>query len=105
MKTLKTEFKFWLYDPNGWGMRYFKSEEERNTAVKGLIDSYYSDDGWEEEVLEISAGEVTHIIQEINRIDRPEVLDENDYDEDGNYWNSDWDSLVNYELRPIKEEK
>lgn len=96
------EYKYFLYERDN-GMMFFKSIEDRNKWFESIKDSYL-DDCWDEDVVNILAGEVTHITSEVNRIERPENLDENGYDSEGRYWHPEWMWMCNYELKPLVSE-
>lgn len=91
--------RFFIYDPEGWGFRYFASPESRDAAKASIIHSYL-DDGWDESVEQVIAGEVTHTCEKINVEHRPEVLDEDGHDADGTYW-GDFDTRCDYDLLPL----
>lgn len=94
------EYKFFLYDPND-GITFWRTEKERDKAAKDAIESYL-DDEWDEGVLGVVAGMVTHRTEEIDRIDRVGRLDEEGYDEAGQYWPGiDYDYSCNYALKPF----
>lgn len=97
------EHRFWLFDPEGDGMQFFPTVEERNAASKEAIQAYL-DDGWSEEVGNVIAGEVTHLTTATNVVRRPETLDEDDHDEDGEYWPEGADFKCDYELVAIASE-
>lgn len=93
--------RFFIYDPQGWGFKYFDSPESRNAAKDAIIQSYL-DDGWDEEVEQIVAGEVTHTCEKINVELRPadDALDEEGCDGEGTYW-GDHDLRCDYDLLPL----
>ena len=97
------EFRFWLYDPEGDGMVYYRSAEDRDADAEEAISGYLDDGYWSEEVENVCVGEVTHIASEVNRVNRPDddQIDEDGCDESGRYWNQDIDYICNYELLPI----
>lgn len=93
-----SEFRFFIFDPEGDGFCYFKSKEDRDAAASGVIQGYL-DDGWSEEVERVVAGEVTHTCQQTNVEHRPseDQIDEEGCDGEGNYW-GDYEYRCNYEL-------
>lgn len=94
------EYRFFLYDPND-GITFWKTEEERDKAAEAAIDSYL-DEEWNEEVLGVVAGVVTHLTVEIDRVDKIGKLDDDGYDEAGEYWpNNDCDYKCNHALKPL----
>lgn len=99
------EFRFFLYEAEGNGFTYFRSAEDRDDYAKESIPNYF-DDGWDEGVENIVAGEITNTVRQTQRADRPpeNEIDEDNHDQDGNYWDSDWDYRCNYELLPIERE-
>lgn len=95
------EYRYFLYDPND-GHTFYRTPEERDIAAKSLIKDYLSDGGWSEDVVDIYAGEATHLVSEVERIDKVGELDEDGYDENGEYWvDDDVDCKCNYDLRPL----
>lgn len=52
------EYRYFVHDPQGDTL-YFKSAEERNSAAEEMVATYLQD-GWEEGVDQIVAGEITH---------------------------------------------
>lgn len=94
------QYRFFIYDPAGFGFKYYQTTEDRDKDQGNVIQAYL-DDGWDEEVENVVAGEVTHTCQKINIEHRPEKLDEDGHDEDGNYWAAEWDYKCNYDLVPV----
>ncbi len=95
------EYRFFLYDPND-ELTFWRTEEERDNAARDAIDCCLDENGWHEDVTGISAGMVTHRIVEINVKNRVGKLDEDGYDEAGEYWDSDeFESKCNYALQPF----
>ena len=100
-------YKFFLYDPLGEGLSFYESSEDRDAAAKEIIPEGYIDPDigtWDDDVEGIFAGEVTHLIQQTNLINRPadDQLDEFNYDDSGEHWPQEWEYKCNYELKPIK---
>jgi hypothetical protein len=96
------EFRFFVFDPNDSDFTYYRSAEDRDKGADQVIQSYL-DDGWDEMVEQVVAGEMTHFCGQTQREDRPEVLDENDCDGEGKYW-GEWDYTCNYDLLPLVAE-
>lgn len=94
------EFRFFIYDPEGWGFKYYRTPEDRD-AARGTIIQAYLDDGWDEGVEGVVAGEVTHICHKTEVEKRPDQVDEDGLDADGNYWAEEWDEKCNYDLIPL----
>jgi hypothetical protein len=88
--------RFFIYDPEGWGFRYFDSPESRDAAKDSIIQSYL-DESWDESVSQIVAGEVTHTCEAIGVQHRPEELDGEGCDGEGTYW-GDHDTRCDYDL-------
>jgi len=95
--------RYFLYDPEGDGMQYFDSVDDRDKAAAAAIKDSHSNDGWGEEVINIVVGEVTHSAQEYDRTERPPdaEIDEDGYDQEGDWWDSDWTVKCNYKMMPI----
>jgi hypothetical protein len=100
------EYRYFLYDPGDYGMMFFKTAQERDNWFESVKDGYLND-SWDEEVMNVCAGEVTHISTECDRVERPadEELDENMMDKNGNDWRRDWSFICNYKLLPVDSSK
>lgn len=95
------EYRYWLYDPEGDGMTYYRTKEARDSAAKQAICCYI-EDCWAEEVELVSAGEVTHFAQVLNKTMRPSDEDlEDGCDENGLDWPDGMDWRGNYALEPL----
>jgi len=62
---------------------------------------------WDEEVGNIYVGEVSHRVVPVNVTERPpeEELDEEGYDEEGDYWGDGISHRCNYVLEGVESEK
>lgn len=96
------EFRFFIFDAMDGYFIYFKTAEDRDKASDGIIQGYL-DDGWDEMVEQVVAGEITHTCAKIDIVVRPpeDEIDEDGHDQDGNYWGEEWDCKCNYTLAPI----
>lgn len=104
MTAPSPDHKFFLYCPNT-GMNFYETEQQRDEAAKIVIDSYLDEDGWDDEVQLICAGVVSHYVTETDRLDRVGELDEEGYDEAGEYWpEDDIDCKCGYALMPASED-
>ena len=85
------------------GMEYFQTEEERDVYLKTeVLPSYEDSDGtWYSEVSDIIAGVITHITKECNRQVPIGSLDEDGYDEDGEWWEDQESYRCDFELQKI----
>ena len=96
------EYPFWLYVPDGDGMTFWKTEEERNRYAEEEIQSYLQDGEWSEEVQYVCAGVVGYSAQECDVLRPKGEIDEEGYDEDGEgRWESEDDIRCNYRLQPL----
>ena len=95
------EFRFFIYDPEGAGFMYFRSAEDRDKASDDVIQQYL-DDGWDESVEQVVAGEISHTCQQTDLRQRPsdEELDDEGRDSEGTYWGV-FSCICNYELLPL----
>jgi len=94
--------RFWLYDPEGDGMTYYRTREARDADAAEAIKGYnLINEGWMEEVEFVAAGELTHFAQCLDKKHRPETLDEEGLDEDGTWWDADWEWMGNYAMEPL----
>jgi hypothetical protein len=96
------EYRFWLFDPDGDGMTFYRTAAERDEAAELTIAAYLDDGCWSEEVERVCAGEVTHTAQVLNKTMRPDDLDEEGFDGEGTYWEPDMEWRGNYKLEPIE---
>ena len=91
---------YFVLDPEGNGISYFETIEERDDYAQECIQQYL-DGAWSEEVVNVVAGVVTHSAQETDREERPDELDDEDCDDGGIYWEPDCDYRCNYKLLPV----
>lgn len=98
------EFRFFVFDPNDSDFTYYRTPEDRDKGADQVIQSYL-DDGWDEMVEQVVAGEMSHFCGQVGRVDRPaeSELDENQCDGEGTYW-GEWDYTCNYDLLPLVAE-
>jgi len=96
--------RYFLYDPEGDGFSTYKTEEERDKDAVEAIEAY-KEDGWNEEVTSVCAGEVTLQARQVDKVDRPpeDEIDGEGYDKEDEYWDSAWTHKCNYELKPVEE--
>ena len=97
------EHTFWIYAPEGDGMTFWKTEQERDDYAEREIKSYLDDGAWNEEVEWVYAGVVTHRVTAVDIIRRVGELDDEGYDENDEYWEAEAEIKCNYALRPIQE--
>jgi hypothetical protein len=77
----------------------YLTQAEAVAAAKLLISKYLVDGVWEDGIDEIKVGCFTHEMVEIDRVDRPQDLDEHGCDREGNSW-GDLEFKCNYDLVP-----
>jgi hypothetical protein len=95
------EYLFFLFDPEGEGMTFFKTPGERDAYAKVSIQEYCAPyEGWNEDVESICTGVVTNAVKKTDVVKRPppEEIDEEGIDTQGNWWDADWSEMCNYEL-------
>lgn len=102
--TPSAEFRYFIFDPQNGDFAYFRTAEDRDAAADWIIQSYL-DDGWDEEVENVIAGEVTHTCEKVNVADRPpeDEIDGEGHDQNGDYWAEEWGYKCNYELKPFAQ--
>ena len=95
------EFRFFVYCPNEGEFTYYRTAEDRDKGADSVIQSYL-EDGWDEMVEQVVAGEMSHICGQVGREDRPAEteLDEHQCDRDGKFW-GEWEYTCNYDLLPL----
>lgn len=102
-RSMGLSSEFFVYCPNS-GFETFSSTEERDAHAEECVQGYL-DDGWSEEVTQVCAGIITHEATQVDRVDRPDDIDQNSCDGLGAYWADEWDHKCNYKLLPIGSTK
>jgi hypothetical protein len=93
-----------LYDPEGEGITFYESAKERDEAAEKTIQGYLDDGVWFEEVTGVFAFMVTHRATEIDTVQLVGEIDEDGYDEAGEYWPStDCEYKCNYAMQAFPE--
>lgn len=95
--------KYFVYDPDGKGLETYATIEERDAVAKEIIDLYKEEDEWcdSDSVESVIIGEITAKSKQCDRIERPDVLDKNGYDEAGNYWQKGIYFICDYRMIAI----
>ncbi|MAD47088.1 MAG: hypothetical protein CMH98_19005 [Oceanospirillaceae bacterium] len=94
---------FFVFDPDG-DTEFFATRAERDAAAEKVVDSCL-DEFWDEQVTNVFVGFVTGVSREANRKDRPDDLDEDGIDSDGEQWHPDWDFKCDYKVQPLVGDK
>jgi hypothetical protein len=85
---------------------FFETENEaRKFAADALEEAQdiSGDTGWPDGTTDICYGKLIGVVVETKRVDRPDTLDENREDAEGNYWASDdWSHMLWHELQEVK---
>ena len=93
---------YFTYDPENNEFETFATLAEQEKSSKEIIASYLeNNDEWPEEVTGILSGIITQKATKCDVLNRPEKLDNEGYDEDGQYWSEGIDYICNYEMRRI----
>ena len=101
-------YRFFLYDPEGDGVRYYRTAEERDADAADAIQGYL-DEGWNTDVTNVVAGEVTHHVVARNvelRPQREEFDNDEDYEQalsEGGFDGDEFSHCCNYVLAPIDD--
>jgi len=94
--------KYFTYDPENNAFETYATFEEQAKAAEEIIKSYLdADNSWPEEVTGIIYGIVTGRATKCDVVNRPEKLDDDGYDEEGQYWPEEIDYFCNYEMAAI----
>lgn len=97
-----TDYIYFLNDPKGEGLIFFRCIRERHKYARSIIHRYLDiNEGWSKDVTGVITGTVTHLIAETNATLRPDELDENNRDVDGNYWDN-FSKRCGYQLTPVE---
>lgn len=97
------EFRFFYFDPQGDGFLYFRTTEDRDGWANDAINDY-CEETWDDEVTNVLAGELTHTTEMLWRKERPDNLDEDGIDDDGQCWSSDFDYMCAFGLVPLDQQ-
>ena len=100
--TFEKENPYFVYDPEGDGFTFFATEADRNKYSEECIAEYL-EDGWNENVVCVIGGKVTHRATQVARVNRPDKgeIDASGFDSEGNYWASEFDYVCRYGLLPV----
>jgi hypothetical protein len=101
--TPNKDYVFGLYDPDGEGLSFYKTESHRDDSAKEIIKGYLDNNEWTGEVEGVFAFVVTHQARQANIIYPAGELDEDGYDGEGNYFQEADSYNCDYELKPIQE--
>ncbi len=99
--TPDKDYVFGLYDPDGEGLSFYKTESERDDSAKETIKGYLDGDEWVGEVENVFAFVVTHQARQTN-ISYP-AHESDGYDEESNCFTDPDIYNCDYELKPIQE--
>lgn len=99
------EYRFFLREPEGDGMQYFRSETERDAAAAESVLSYLDGDGWSEEVMTVCVGTITGFAQQCNVQHKPKREDfesDDDFEDEMSAWpGEEFDTVCEYKIVPI----
>jgi hypothetical protein len=97
------DHRYFVYDPLENESYFFETEKTRDDFVKKTIIPSYQEDGeWVEPPTGIVVGFLTHIVEEIMSIKRPNDSElEDGVDSNGNYWGDGIEDIVDYELASL----
>lgn len=94
--------KNWVVlDPED-GFSYCETEAQALAAAQKAIDDYLDDIEWASGVEGVCVAQVTHCSTEVDRVERPEVLDDYGTDEEGNHWQQHWQYQCNYRMKAVE---
>lgn len=92
---------YFLNDPHE-GYETFKTEAERDKEAALAIERYL-DDGWDEEVANVECGVITHVATQTDIVRRPDTVDEDGIDEEGDHWLPEHTHRCNYKMLPVTD--
>lgn len=94
--------KSWVVlDPEN-GFSCYETQEQAIEAAQKAIDGYLDDIEWADGVEGVRVAQITHCSSQVDRVERPEALDEYDNDDEGLPWNQDWAYRCNYQMQAVK---
>jgi len=109
-KLLITEgYPYFIYDPDGDGHSFFKTEAERDEYAVECIEAYrslYDEEGWGSEVDGVYVGVVTARATQTDVEYPPPAseLDEENCDSNGRHWPDGAEYFCNYKMMPLNSE-
>jgi hypothetical protein len=93
-----------LCDPEGDGITFYNSPDERDEAAEKAIKAYLDEGEWLEEVTSVFAFMVTHRATEIDVVRPVGEINEDGCDEAGEYWpDTDCEYKCDYALKTFPE--
>jgi hypothetical protein len=95
--------KYFCQSPDGTD--FFETEKEALEYATKIIESCLDGGEWCEEVEDIICGIVTHKTVMTDKVMKPDNIDEEGCDGEGNWWDSDCDFKCNYEIKRIEDEQ
>ena len=100
------EHRFWCYSPEGDGITFWATAEERDAYAAKEIRTYLDEGEWRADVQGVIGGVVTHVTKAVDIQSPQGELDEDGYDENGNGpWANRDDTACDYALLPLPEVK
>lgn len=94
------EKPYFVHDPDGDAFTFFADIDSRDKHAEACIQ-HYLDDGWDEAVINVCAGEVTHTACMVNKVYRVGDINEDGVDEVGEEWLDEWSYKCDYQLKPL----
>jgi hypothetical protein len=94
--------QWFAYCPDG-GFEFYSTEAEALEAGDRIIHGFLND-CWAEEVSDVFVGKAAHRTAQVDRVERPDLVDEDGNGSDGRYWADEWSYICNYELQPIQQD-
>lgn len=101
--NFKTEYPYFVLDPEGDGMTYFATKQERDDYAEKCIKNYLDSDGWDDLVAHVVAGKIDSSAQRYDVEERPPEteIDEDGLDQEGRYWDPDTKYLCKYRMTAL----
>jgi hypothetical protein len=94
------DYPYFLYDPEGNGFEYFKTEKLRDDCASDAVQAYL-DEAWDEQVTNVVVGKISGQATMTDVKVKPDIVDEDGNDENDEYWDSDWDYKCDYAIKPV----
>lgn len=97
---------YFSFDPED-GFEFHDTAEEAQERAQKTLDAEKdaaASDGWNDNTNQICWGEVKACAEKtMERVRPPDSeLDEDNCDKAGNHWPADFDSILDYELKPVE---
>ena len=93
--------KNWLCYGDDYNLEFFETRQEAIDRANEICKAWFdeNDESWCKEVNSVRVAKITHVATQI-KVTRPEAIDAEGFDKDGNHWLYDVKYHCDYEMKP-----